>query len=1598
MKGQLVFIDAEISFTEKKILDLGAVKDDGTVFHSPRKEDFFHFIADSGCICGHNIIHHDLKYLENGSLSLSKRCLIDTLYLSPLLFPKKPYHALLKDDKLQVDECNNPVNDCKKAMMLFQDEVEAFKQLTPPFQWIYYNLLCREEEFKGFFDFVGFCHPLPEISELIKQACKGLFCEKADIQMLVKHYPVELAYSLALISAGDRHSITPFWLMKNYPKIENVIHFLQNTPCVEMCPYCKSHFNIHDGLKRYFGYERFRVFEGESLQEQAVQAAVDGDSMLVIFPTGGGKSLTFQLPALMAGQNAHGLTVVISPLQSLMKDQVDNLFQKGITEAVTINGLLDPITRADAVNRVQNGSASLLYIAPEMLRSKTLEKILLSRNVVRFVIDEAHCFSAWGQDFRVDYLYIADFIRALQEKKHQKEPIPVSCFTATAKPKVITDIYDYFKSKLNLDMKLFATSSTRKNLQYIVQYVETDEEKYNLLRNLISTHDCPTIVYVSRTRRSVQLAEKLTGDGYPARPFNGKMEANEKIKNQNDFIDDKVRIIVATSAFGMGVDKSNIGLVVHYDISDSLENYVQEAGRAGRDPNSQAKCYILYNESDLDKHFILLNQTKLSMGEIQQVWKAIKDLTKRRPSVCCSALEIARQAGWDDSVSEMETRVKTAIAALETAGYVKRGDNVPHVYATSIRVKDMNEALERLIHSHLFEEQERRNAVRIIKSLISSRSIATATDSDAESRVDYLADILGLSKEDVINAVNAMRQEGILADEQDLSAFILESDTQHKSKLTLDKFAQLETFLLSVVPENPTEMNMKELNEKALSKGISGSTVKNIKTILYFLKLKNYLFQERGNQTDSIIMAARFEMDKIRDKVSKRLDLCHFIISFLYDKAEKQLSDAEEKPVTFSLLGLQKAYQSQLTFDFDGKGTSLTDVEESLLYLSKIGAMKLEGGFMVLYNAMEIKRVADNKMRYKNDNYQLLNEFYKQKVRQIHIVGEYAKLMVKNYAAALGFVHDYFSMDFKKFISKYFEGERLIEIDKNISPEKYKQIFGELSPIQLKIINDKESKYIVAAAGPGSGKTKVLVHKLASLLLMEDVKHEQLLMLTFSRAAATEFKKRLLALIGNAAHFVEIKTFHSYCFDLMGKIGNLEDSKDVVRKAAEMIKNGEVENGKIAKAVLVIDEAQDMNEDEFSLVKALMERNEDMRVIAVGDDDQNIYEWRDSNSDYFHSLISDHGAAFYEMVDNYRSESRIVDFANAFVGKIHKRMKSTPINAIREGGEVMCFDYASPNLETPVVEHIKKTYKAGKACVLTQTNEEALRVQGLMVKEGIRAKLIQSTDSFSFYNLMEVRYFLKTIETGSSSPFISDTLWQRAKEKTMMEYKDSRCMENVLNFMADFERINKAKFKSDLCEFVKESHYEDFYDDEAETVFVSTIHKAKGSEFDTVYMLLNKANTLSDEACRKLYVGMTRARQSLFIHTNNNLFADIGLSNSDRMYDSTIYSEPIEVTVQLSHKDVVLDCFKGKKERNIKLRSGDLLLVDGDGLKAMVAGQVFPVLRFSAKFIKEKQLMEARGYEAIRADIAYIVAWKGKDDTDETAVVLPNLYFRRKFS
>ncbi|HHX74679.1 MAG TPA: RecQ family ATP-dependent DNA helicase, partial [Firmicutes bacterium] len=1086
----IAFIDLEVHSQHGGILDMGGINHTGNIFHAKSMTQFIKFLAGADYLCGHNIFNHDLQYLrphlEKAGIVPGK--IIDTLYLSALLFPRKPYHALLKDEKLQSDELNNPVNDAIKAKELFLDEVSAFANLENWLKQVFFLLLKDQKEFRGFFHYIDYNASPADPVELIKTHFASQICANADLTKIINEHPAVLAYCLAVINVNDRFSITPPWVLKNYPEFDGIMDLLRNRPCLSGCPYCDQAQNPHRALKAFFGFDSFRTYGGESLQEKAVRAALDNKSLLAIFPTGGGKSLTFQLPALMSGENVKGLTVVISPLQSLMKDQVDNLEKRGITEAVTINGLLDPVERAKSIARVQDGSASILYISPEALRSRTMEHILLGRKIVRFVIDEAHCFSAWGHDFRVDYLYIGDFIKKIQEAKNLAEGIPVSCFTATAKQKVIADIQSYFKEKLALDLVIFSTGTARTNLRYKVIEKSTWEEKYITLRNLLQAKECPTIVYVSRTRLAYELADRLTTDGFPAKPYHGRMDSKEKRANQDAFVAGEVPVIVATSAFGMGVDKKDVGMVIHFEISDSLENYIQEAGRAGRDENITADCYILYCEEDLNKHFVLLNQTKINLKEIQQIWKAIKNITRFRKTVSHSALEIARKAGWDESLSHIETRVKTALAALEEAGYIRRGQNVPRVFATGICCKNAQEAIDKINKSKLFDATNRENAIRIIKKLISSRSRSRAKDEDAESRVDYIADGLGMTKAKVMEALNLLREEGILADSKDLTAYLRKAEKANSALRIFQSYIRLEKFLAAVINEEKAVYNLKELNEEAEKNGCENVTPNKIRTVLnYWTVSKLIKYKNSEFSKNHVLIVCLETKEKFREKLDKRQELAGFVIEYLYARpGQAEADDSGEFPVQFSVHEVKNAYEeSQKLFK---KNVGIADIEDTLYYLSRIEAVKLEGGFLVIYNPMTIERVEeDTRRRYRVEDYRKLEQFYDNKVQQIHIVGEYARKLLENYREALQFVDDYFRLNYNAFLRKYFKGSRADEIRKSISPGKFKQLFGELSPTQLNIIKDNKSQYITVLAGPGSGKTRVLVHKMASLILMEDV-------------------------------------------------------------------------------------------------------------------------------------------------------------------------------------------------------------------------------------------------------------------------------------------------------------------------------------------------------------------------------------------------------------------------------------------------------------------------------------------------------------------------------
>ena len=422
-----------------------------------------------------------------------------------------------------------------------------------------------------------------------------------------------------------------------------------------------------------------------------------------------------------------------------------------------------------------------------------------------------------------------------------------------------------------------------------------------------------------------------------------------------------------------------------------------------------------------------------------------------------------------------------------------------------------------------------------------------------------------------------------------------------------------------------------------------------------------------------------------------------------------------------------------------------------------------------------------------------------------------------------------------------------------------------------------------------------------------------------------------------------------------------------------------------------------MDKYEFSLVEALMERNEDMRVIAVGDDDQNIYQFRGSDSKYLRSFITDHDAKQYSLIDNYRSCQSIVSFADQFAKTISERMKAEDISAVsNDTGEVKLIKHSGVNMETALVEDVLSVGTKGTTCILTNTNHEALLILGILRQRNIPAKLIQSIDGFDIYDIAEIRLFLKKLNTENTSPVISDEQWSTAIETLEKYYHSSTCLPMILNILHTFEETNEKKYRTDLEMLLHESRIEDFYTDEKGVITISTMHKSKGREFDNVFMLIGNTKMETDEEKRKLYVGMTRAKKLLHIHYFGDKFDRFAEFATTDEIDLHTYPKPSELILQLSHRDVYLDFFKDKKSLILKLKSGMHLTARGNRLYVQVSGKLQPVLQFSAKCNENVKHLIASGYTPYDAAVRFICAWKGKEDTEESAVILADIYFRRE--
>jgi len=405
--------------------------------------------------------------------------------------------------------------------------------------------------------------------------------------------------------------------------------------------------DFHDILKKYWGYDAFRP-----PQQDIIDSVWNGKDTLGLMPTGGGKSITFQVPTMAMD----GICIVVTPLIALMKDQVDNLRERGIKATAVYSGM----SREEIITQLENcifGNFKFLYLSPERLCTELFLMKLQAMNVCMLVVDESHCISQWGYDFRPSYLEISNIRQYLPN-------IPVLALTATATTEVANDIQ---KKLLFSKNNVFRKSFERQNLSYVVRYAEN---KIVQLAHILQSLEGTAIVYVRSRKETKEIASQLYRQGIEADYFHAGLSHEEKIRKQNAWKNDKCRVIVCTNAFGMGIDKPDVRLVVHYDLPNSLEEYYQEAGRAGRDGN-KSYAIILYNKSDSAKIKKRIADTYPARDFVKRVYEALGNY-----------YQIAVGAGYgltfDFDLAEFCTRfhfsflqAHHALQILQLAGYIE---------------------------------------------------------------------------------------------------------------------------------------------------------------------------------------------------------------------------------------------------------------------------------------------------------------------------------------------------------------------------------------------------------------------------------------------------------------------------------------------------------------------------------------------------------------------------------------------------------------------------------------------------------------------------------------------------------------------------------------------------------------------------------------------------------------------------------------------------------------------------------------------------------------------------------------------------------------
>ncbi|MBA3386241.1 MAG: RecQ family ATP-dependent DNA helicase [Chthoniobacterales bacterium] len=445
--------------------------------------------------------------------------------------------------------------------------------------------------------------------------------------------------------------------------------------------------NQREALEKYFGFREFL-----DAQEEVVSAVINGADALVVMPTGGGKSLCYQLPALLL----EGTTVVVSPLIALMKDQVDALQRRGIA-ATLINSSISPEEQRERIRALARGEFKLVYIAPERFRSRSFLEALGQSTIALFAVDEAHCLSMWGHDFRPDYFRLDRVLETLGRPQ-------VAAFTATATPEVRQDILTHLRLR---EPREFVAGFARPNLSLLVRQTENESRKYERIQALLTEHRTG-IIYCATRKRAEAVAANLERAKVSSILYHGGMNEEERARAQDAFMEGKRDVVVATNAFGMGIDRSDIRFVAHFDVPGSVEAYYQEAGRAGRD-GEPATCELLFNLADTRVQEFFIDGSNPPRAFIAETYEMLRREANEQDELQLSMREMTERL--DTNGNDM--MLNAALRVLDSAGYIDRFD-IPGKRVRGTRLlRPQIRGSELSLDTARLEEKERRDRAKL---------------------------------------------------------------------------------------------------------------------------------------------------------------------------------------------------------------------------------------------------------------------------------------------------------------------------------------------------------------------------------------------------------------------------------------------------------------------------------------------------------------------------------------------------------------------------------------------------------------------------------------------------------------------------------------------------------------------------------------------------------------------------------------------------------------------------------------------------------------------------------------------------------------------